>query len=188
MDVSTRIGLGGTALFTLAGLGAPIFTWWVSGPIMAVCAVVAGWGFWPLVSSAPLGWPFGRAMVPFHDAARAVYEAAEKAGVIDLMISQSMAPDARLNHFKLLLMVDDSVRLYGAKPPSTKSILIPKDELSGGHELYPADGDVSEIWHLFPHEHPPAYVRVAVPRRDLRRVIKKYLTEYVAQAKEMQRR
>jgi hypothetical protein len=48
MDISTRIGLGGTALFTLAGVGAPIFTWWVSGPIMAVCALVAGWGFWPL--------------------------------------------------------------------------------------------------------------------------------------------
>jgi hypothetical protein len=48
MDIPTRIGLGGTALFTLAGVGAPIFTWWVSGPIMAACALVAGWGFWPV--------------------------------------------------------------------------------------------------------------------------------------------
>ena len=49
MDTPTRIGLGGTALFTLAGVGAPILSWWISGPIMAVCALVAGWGFWPVV-------------------------------------------------------------------------------------------------------------------------------------------
>lgn len=56
MDIPTRIGLGGTALFTLAGVGAPIVSWWVSGPIMVACAVVAAWGFWPLVSAnIPLG-------------------------------------------------------------------------------------------------------------------------------------
>jgi hypothetical protein len=49
MDTGIRVGLGGTALFTLAGVGAPILTWWVSGPIMAVCVGVAGWGFWPLL-------------------------------------------------------------------------------------------------------------------------------------------
>jgi hypothetical protein len=45
MDVSTRVGLGGTAFFTLAGIAQPLVTWWVSGPIMAVCAGVAAWGF-----------------------------------------------------------------------------------------------------------------------------------------------
>jgi hypothetical protein len=50
MDQSTRIGLGGTALFAMAGIGAPILTWWVSGPIMIACAVVAVWGFRPVVS------------------------------------------------------------------------------------------------------------------------------------------
>jgi len=48
MDIPTRVGLGGTALFTLAGLSQPLFGWWVAGPVMAVCTVVAGWGFWPI--------------------------------------------------------------------------------------------------------------------------------------------
>ena len=49
LDTSARIGLGGTALFTLAGLGVPLFGWEILGPIMAVCALVAMWGFWPLL-------------------------------------------------------------------------------------------------------------------------------------------
>jgi hypothetical protein len=53
MDVPTRIGLGGTALFTAAGFLQPLFGWWVSGPIMAFCALVAGWGFYPLVRDFP---------------------------------------------------------------------------------------------------------------------------------------
>jgi hypothetical protein len=52
MDSSTRIGLGGTALFTLAGVGAPLLTWWVSGPIMLLCALVAVWGLWPAMADA----------------------------------------------------------------------------------------------------------------------------------------
>jgi hypothetical protein len=53
MDNPTRIGLGGTALFTVAGSVQPLFGWWVSGPIMAVCAAIAGWGLWPLVLDVP---------------------------------------------------------------------------------------------------------------------------------------
>ena len=57
MDIPTRIGLGETALFTVAGSAQPLFGWWVSGPLMALCAGVAAWGFWPLLWSAqiPLG-------------------------------------------------------------------------------------------------------------------------------------
>ncbi len=51
MDISTRVGLGGTALFALAGFTQPLFGWWISGSIMGICALVAGWGFWPLISS-----------------------------------------------------------------------------------------------------------------------------------------
>lgn len=49
LDRPTRIGLGGTAMFTLAGLSAPLLGWQVSAPVMVICAIVAGWGFWPLV-------------------------------------------------------------------------------------------------------------------------------------------
>jgi hypothetical protein len=50
MEMETRIGLGGTALGTLAGFGQPLLGWWVSGPIMGICAVVAAWGFWPIIA------------------------------------------------------------------------------------------------------------------------------------------
>jgi hypothetical protein len=50
MDNQTRIGLGGTALGILAGLGQPLLGWWVSGPIMGICAAAAAWGFWPLIT------------------------------------------------------------------------------------------------------------------------------------------
>ena len=49
MDTQTRIGIGGTALFTIAGIGAPLFGWAISGPIMIACAAVAAWGFWPVI-------------------------------------------------------------------------------------------------------------------------------------------
>jgi len=57
--MQTRFGLGGTALGVLAGLGQPLLGWWVSGPIMGICAVVAAWGFWPLI--APRFNSLGRA-------------------------------------------------------------------------------------------------------------------------------
>jgi hypothetical protein len=50
MDNPTRVGLGGAALFTLAAIAAPIVSWWVSGPIMAVCGAIAFWGLSPLVA------------------------------------------------------------------------------------------------------------------------------------------
>jgi hypothetical protein len=49
METQTRIGFGGAALLTLAGLGAPLFGWGVSGPIMVGCAIVAVWGLWPVI-------------------------------------------------------------------------------------------------------------------------------------------
>jgi hypothetical protein len=50
MEMQTRIGLGGTALGMLAGLGQPLLGWWISGPIMGMCAVVAAWGFLPVIA------------------------------------------------------------------------------------------------------------------------------------------
>ncbi|MGA3306687.1 MAG: hypothetical protein ABSC26_11885 [Stellaceae bacterium] len=139
-------------------------------------------------SIGPLDWflalPF--AQVPFHVAATRVYEAAEEAGVLGLMVSESGTPDSKLVHFKMLLLVDERVRVFGVKPPSTKSHLIPKDVLHG-HEVYPAEGNVSRLDNLFPGEHPPAYVNVTVPRTDLRRIIKIYLNEYVREAKDLRR-
>lgn len=58
MDKQTQIGIGAAAMLTLAGIGAPLLPWWVSTPIMAVCAVVAIWGLGPLITLIPERWPF----------------------------------------------------------------------------------------------------------------------------------
>jgi hypothetical protein len=173
MDVPMRVGLGGTALFTLAGLASPILGWWIAGPIMAACALVAAWGFWPLAPRIqPASWPV---RVPLHVAATRAYEAAEKAGILDLTTSATSPPDSRLNHFKLLFMVDAETELFGVRPPSTKSRLIPKADLQG-HDLYPANGETSQINHLLSTES-IAYTDVTVRRKDLRRVINGYIAE-----------
>src|SRR5580704_1150721 len=43
--------------------------------------------------------------VPLHIAARRVYEAAEKAGVLDLTVPPTSSAEVKLTHFKMLLMV-----------------------------------------------------------------------------------
>jgi hypothetical protein len=177
MDAPTRIGLGGTALFTLAGLAQPIVTWWVSGPIMAVCAGVAGWGFWPLIRDRIDQNQFLRP-IPLHIAARFAYEAAEKADVLHLTTSDKSSADAKLDHFKILFIVDAETQVFGAKPPSTKIRLLPKEELI--KEMHPADGDVSTLvytWPRGPDLDDTAYINVSIRRRDMRRVIKNYIVE-----------
>jgi hypothetical protein len=171
MDIPTRIGLGGTALFTLAGLVGPIVGWWLSGSIMAGCALVAVWGFWPLAqkSSHIQAWPIGH--VPLHVAARMVYEAAEKANH-PVIKNSSISPESKLNYFKVSFMVDDETEIFGVKPPSTKSRPIRKADRRG---LWPVLGEVSQLEDL---GH-PEYVDVTVRRKDLRRII----NDVIAQAK-----
>jgi hypothetical protein len=53
MDNQTKIGIGAAAMLTLAGVVAPIVPWWVSAPIMAACATVAGSGLWPWIRTLP---------------------------------------------------------------------------------------------------------------------------------------
>lgn len=130
-----------------------------------------------------LNWPILH--VPFDDAARRVYEAAEKADVVEVIASPTSRAEDKLNNFKMLLLVDERVRLFGAKPPSTQSRLIPKEDLR--RELYPSQKTPNALDHLIPADHPPAFVNVTVPRTDLHRIIKIYLTEYVAEAKQMRR-
>jgi hypothetical protein len=64
--------------------------------------------------------------------------------------------------------------------------LSPKEQRTG-RDIYPAEGDVSRLDHLYPHEHPPAYVDVKIPRSDLRRITKIYLNEYVDEAKQLKK-
>ena len=88
MDTQTQIGIGAAAMLTLAGIAAPIVSWWISAPIMALCVVAAAWGFWPLL---PIPSPTSRRLL-IEDAARIAYEAAEQAGVTDIFTSAEQTP------------------------------------------------------------------------------------------------
>jgi hypothetical protein len=188
--------------FGVAGLGLPGMTWaldklgyevapWQAKTVLAVSALCLALSvaLWAHLLTKRLGiqidWPHWWGHMPLHEAARRVYEAAEKADVLDLTTSPSSSPDTKLTHFKLLFIVDDDVEVFGVKPPSTKSRAIPKDELHG--QLYPADGDLSQLGHVASAESDATYVNVTVRRSDVRRMIKRYLIDYVAQAREMRR-
>jgi hypothetical protein len=122
-----------------AGIGLPAVTWaadklgWEAPHWVSVTALVVGslclllaLALWAHLLASRFGINLTLGRIPFHIAARRVYEAAEKARVLDLMISSTSSPEAKLMHFKMLLLVDDRVRLFGAAPPSTNSLLIPK--------------------------------------------------------------
>ncbi|HEX3936092.1 MAG TPA: hypothetical protein VHX43_01195 [Xanthobacteraceae bacterium] len=64
---------------------------------------------------ASINWSLFDPLVPLHVAARRVYEAAESAAVLDLMISKDESAESKLNHFKMLLLVDERVRLPAPK-------------------------------------------------------------------------
>jgi hypothetical protein len=179
--------------FGAAGLGLPGAMWAldhlkvdVPKPIVVLVLIISAacilvsLGLWIDLLFKRFGvqiaWPFLSARIPFHVAARHVYEAAEKAGILSLTSGSNESPDKRLNHFKLMFMIDDKIELFGVKPPSTKPTLIPKADLQG-QDLYPVDGENSQIGHVLPLDADVAYVDVTVARKDVRRVIKELLAE-----------
>jgi hypothetical protein len=151
----------------------------------AVLIFIGFYLFWSAHGRPGFDFNFAYWRVPFDDAAQRIYEAAERADKLDVMVSSTSRAEDKLNIFKTMLLVEDRVRLFGAKPPSTQSLLIPKKEVRG--ELYPSTKTPNALDHLRPTDHPPAFVNVTVPRSDLRRIIKIYLTEYVSEAKQMRR-
>lgn len=166
MDTPTRIGLGGTALFTLAGAAASIVPWSVSAPLMAIFAIVAAWGFLPIARNQR--WPsFG--MISLNDAARVGYETAEKHGFLDLVSSTSEAnPLTKLEWFSYSYMTDDNVAFYGKRLPSTKSRLIDRNEL---RHLRPING-TSRLVSDFASQR-TTFADVKISRRDMRKHLKR---------------
>lgn len=174
MDTPTRIGLGGTAVFTLAGLAAPFVTWWVSGPTMFVFALVGVWGFWPLANGLFDGhtdWPFG--LIPIQTAALRVYEAAERDRA-NLMAAKVSNPEVMLTQFKYMMLNDKTVEILGKQPPSTQRLPISRANLSA---VYPVDG-LSQLNYKTPYDR-VAYTDVAIRRRDLRRVLPRYSEQWL---------
>jgi hypothetical protein len=118
-----------------------------------------------------------RHQIPLQEAALIAYEAAERAGALDLIDSAEVGPEHKLDHFKFACMVDDEITLFGAKPPSRVSMPIPRSELSG---LRPIPGE-SRFNYITPFDR-TAYTSVTISRRDLRCIIRRYAPQ-VAQLK-----
>jgi hypothetical protein len=164
MEKQTRIGIGATALFTLAIIGIPFFGWWISGPIMAACAIAAIWGFWPLLPSIAIagwsGWFFlGNLSLP--RVAAKYYGWTRKSDMAEFAERSSRSPDEILNWYGYW-MARHGVRIFGKRPPSPTLELVPKDDI--GRRFYFNDGAVS-LYESYPTR--PAFVDLTVKGIDL---------------------
>jgi hypothetical protein len=170
--------------FGVAGLGMPGLIWasdqlhmtapyWLAVSVWIVSAgcLLVWAGLWGHVLFQRMGLPALSRHIPLHVAARRAYEAVEKDGIVDLTGS----PESKLNQFKFLFMEDPETDVFGVKPPSTKPRLIPKADLRSRHDLYPADGDISQLDDIVSHN--AVYVDVSVRRKDLPRVINDYIAK-----------
>lgn len=114
------------------------------------------------------GWWILRRHIPILEAARLAYEAAERAGVVDMTTHPTSPPEVRLKFYIYVFFADDETTLYGAKPPSTKSLPIPRDEQK---QLHPVDGE-NKLDYISPHR--VGYVNVTIRRRDLNRIVREW--------------
>jgi hypothetical protein len=165
-----------TTVLTLAGAGA-LGAWqeqrWIGiALILSACLVLAfGVDIDGLrVRSSLLGkWPVGRKIL-FHDAARLAYEAMERTGLDDMTSTDYSSPEVNLNHFKYVFLSaarDGKIRLYGKRPPSTQSLQIPVDLISG---LKPRDS-TSNLMSLSAAS-PLTFQEVTISKHDLKRLIR----------------
>src|SRR5260370_32513892 len=73
IEPQTRIGIGAAAVFAYV-TWLP-FVWWISGPIMVLCAMTAAWGFWPVFCD--VRFPSFCRTISLRDASRKLYEELE---------------------------------------------------------------------------------------------------------------
>jgi hypothetical protein len=124
LENQTRIGIGAGAVFTMTGVGAPLVSWWISAPVMAVSAFVAAWGLWPLFSSLSFGhlilW-----RVPLRTAAQICYERCE-----GTVAGHFFETEFRTEHDRLSILMYSfmgrGVPLFGRQPPSRIARTIPQ--------------------------------------------------------------
>jgi hypothetical protein len=82
------------------------------------------------------------------------------------MIADGPSPLYKLETFKYVMMVDDGVVLYGAKPPSRQPR--PIRHLEARKSLRPIEG-TSQLNHGTPYDK-FAYTEVTISRKDLRQL------------------
>jgi hypothetical protein len=183
VDRNTKIGIGAGAAFALLGaLGSITSNWWAYGPIMAGCAFVAAWGLWPEKGTLHLPLLSGR-YVALEEAALRIYEEDEEKSIEwSMAASGAVSPEAKLTHFKYVLLTLDDVTLYGVQPPSTKMREIPRDER---RHLHPVDDVANGLADGGSRK--ARYINVSIRRKDLRKAINTYLAAANAMA-EMDRK
>ena len=125
MDKQTRFGIGAAAVFALASGVVPLVSWWVSGPIMALSAIVAIWGFWPLFASTSFG-DVVHFRVPMRRAAQIAYERCEGTRLGEFVARMFKSPDERLSYFYHAFGVR-RVPMFARQPPSRRARPIPLD-------------------------------------------------------------
>ena len=149
-------------------------TWLIAGSVdykLAAVVLVLGAVYGAFI----WGWPrlkVFRGKIPIEEGARLAYEAAERAGSLDLVDSPKVPPASKLDHFKYAMLVDDEVQLYGVKVPSTQLLPIARKELS---DIYPVTG-LNQLNYTNPYDR-IAYTDVMILVKDLRGLIRRYVPE-----------
>lgn len=166
MDTQTRIGLGGTALFVILGIIGPWTGWWTAAPVMAVCLAIAGWGFWPDISTrGVVGWQFWRTFIPLNEATSRLYGLTRGSAIAEYAegLSKGAADprEATLNWYAYWLVQHD-VPIYGIRPPSKIRERIIMPNAQGGYDF--ANG-ASQLTGRYPTR--PVYEDLAVRTSDL---------------------
>ncbi len=162
MESQTRIGIGASAFFTVAGFAGPLVSWWVAAPIMIACFGVAGWGFWPVISTpSNRTWGASRGAVdrlaPMHEVIRHV---APRVNDVD---ASKFWPEARRAIRQAAL--DGRIEVYVCKSeetgnPSATSWSLVRTAIPSSYWQYadiavlatdPAHADEFAL-HTFPHQ------------------------------------
>lgn len=140
--------------------------WLVQYGFLALLTGLALWLFWPELEERLLG----SKMMLVDEAARIAYEAAEKAGGLDLVSMTGDKADEKLSYFRYAFLLWPEFTVFGAEPPSQAMKPIPRNIYN---QLRPIDGHANSLG--LAREREPRYVNVSVKRGDLRRGIKKHM-------------
>jgi hypothetical protein len=126
MHNQTQIGIGATALFALISLlmitDKPLLGWRVGGTLMAFCALVALWGFWPIVSPKSLAsiW-----RVPLRNALQICFEASQSS-VVGPFVSAEYDTEHERFSFMLSSLQAHRVPMFGREQGSRIAREVPQ--------------------------------------------------------------
>jgi hypothetical protein len=159
------VGLGITICFgaiPFTGPPVPHYVGWIG---VFIGLVVMTWPFLRLGTSVK--WPFG--MMSLDDAARRLYEAAERKGALGVVTYEKSDAAINIYNVKFQLVADPELILCGAEPPSRKILPIPMARRS---RIYAPENTSNQLNELTPLDH-IAYANVKVTRDSLRKAIAK---------------